>query len=149
MTVGAQYLRKQQDALMFYDKGKYGKAEFNDGYFTPPFLPAGRQTVTSIYVNDDIQIGDFTISPSLRYDHVKNQSFGNVEGYSSLNPKDGHDYSSVSYSGLTPRLGVYWQPNETWAVFGDYTYGWQAPWLMKCIQYRVKELVVRMEQVVI
>src|SRR5699024_3934904 len=46
ITVGLQYLRKQQDALMFYDSGKYGSQEFNYGYFTSPFLPAGRQTVT-------------------------------------------------------------------------------------------------------
>lgn len=127
ITVGLQYLRKQQDALMFYDSGKYGSQEFNYGYFTPPFLPAGRQTVTSLYINDDIKIGDFTISPSLRYDHVRNQSFGNIGGYASKDPVDGHDYRPVSYSGLSPRLALYWQPKESIALFADYTHSWQSP----------------------
>ncbi len=127
ITVGLQYLRKQQDALMLHDKYKYGTEEFNYGYFTPPFLPAGRQTVTSLYINDDIKVGDFTISPSLRYDHVKNQSFGNVAGYQSMDPQDGHDYRDVSYSGISPRIGIYWQPEEHWALFADYTHAWQAP----------------------
>ena len=112
---------------MLYDKGKYATEEFNGGYFTPPFLPAGRQTITSVYVNDDIKIGDFTISPSLRYDHVKNQSFGNVAGYSSTDPRDGHDYRSVKYEGFSPRIALYWQPNETFALFADYSRSWQSP----------------------
>lgn len=129
VTVGVQYLRKQQDALMFYDSGKYGSEEFNHGYFTPPMLPAGRQTVLSAYVNDEIKIGNFTVTPSLRYDHVKNRSFGNVEGYHSTDPVDGHDYRPVSYSGLSPRLALYWQPSESLALFADYTRSWQSPTL--------------------
>lgn len=127
LTIGAQYLRKQQDALMFYNKLSYGTEAFNFGLFTPPFLPAGRQTVASIYINDDIQLGNLTISPSLRYDHVRNQSFGNVAGYSSIEPQDGHDYRPVSYRGLSPKLSLYWQPNDHWALFSDYAYSWQSP----------------------
>lgn len=127
ITVGLQYLRKQQNATMFYDQGSYGKPEFNHGYFTPPFLPAGRQTVISAYVMDEIQLGQFTLTPSLRYDHVKNQSFGNVAGYTSTNAKDGHDYRSVTYQGFSPRIALYWQPIDQFAAFVDYSRSWQAP----------------------
>ena len=127
VTVGLQYLRKQQTATMFYDSGKYGSPEFNNGYFTPPYLPAGRQTIMSAYIADEIKLGDFTITPSLRYDHVKNQSFGNIAGYASKDPKDGHDYRPVKYEGFSPRLSVYWQPNDTWALFTDYSHSWQSP----------------------
>lgn len=138
VTVGLQYLRKQQTSIMNYESGKYGTAEFNYGYFTPAYLPAGRQTVTSFYINDDIKIGDFTISPSLRYDHVNNKSFGNVAGYTSTDPKDGHDYGAVSYSGLSPRLAIYWQPDESWALFTDYTRSWQSPTLHDLYRVQAK-----------
>ena len=128
ITVGAQYVRKEQNSLMFHDGSKkYLSEEFNYGYFTVPYLPAGRQTVTSAYVNDDIKIGYLTISPSLRYDYVRNQSFGNVAGYSSTNPVDGHDYRSVSYDGLTSKIGLYWQQSDAWALFADYSHSWRAP----------------------
>ena len=127
LLVGVQYQRKKQQGIIFHDAGDYGGPDFNYGYFAPLQMAPGRQTVTSLYINDDIKIGEFTITPSLRFDHVKNEAFARVPGYSSTDPKDKHDFRSVNYQGFTPRLGVYWQPNETAALFADYTHGWQAP----------------------
>lgn len=73
-------------------------------------------------------LGDFTLTPSLRYDYVRNRGQKNdAPIYNSPNPVVGHDYSAKTYTGWSPRLSAFWTVNPQLALFADYSQTWRAP----------------------
>lgn len=125
LTLGLQTNRHVREVMMF-DKSRQNNANFNYGRFQPYYMPAGKQQQNSFYVQDEIRLGSWTLTPALRYDHIHNQGEPNVaRGYNT--PSAGHDYRSKSYSGWSPFLGVAWQPNENTLLFANASRTWRAP----------------------
>lgn len=125
LTTGIQLHKHQRKVLMFlptYQKNP----KYNYGWYQPPFMPEGDQLVRSAYVQDAITLGSVTITPSMRFDHVRNQGTRNLaEQYN--NPAMGHDYSSKNYSGWSPRLSIFWRATDRLGLFADYASTWRAP----------------------
>ncbi|MDD0974411.1 TonB-dependent receptor [Pseudomonas fontis] len=137
LTLGTQLRRHNRDTLMWMPGASYSKPAYNDGYFQPPFMPQGKTDTNSFYIEDAITLGDVTVTPSLRYDHVTNKSDGNDAPYYNK-PALGHDYGDQTYSGWSPRLKVYWRATEQHALFADYSQTWRAPVIDE--QYEVQGL---------
>ncbi|WAC44317.1 TonB-dependent hemoglobin/transferrin/lactoferrin family receptor [Pseudomonas sp. SL4(2022)] len=127
VTVGMQWHGHQRDSLML-DLSKIKDKTYNYGLMQPYYMPSGEQETRSGYIQDAITFGSLTITPALRYDEVYSQGEPNLAArYSSTNPAVGHDYSSVTYSGWSPRLGIFWTATDNLAFFADYSKTWRAP----------------------
>lgn len=138
LKVGLQ-LQKMSQRAVILDKGKLKDPDLNFGYYEPYYFPSGSQKMRSFYVLDDIKLGSVTISPSMRYDHITNEGYGNrAPRYSQSDPSYGHDYSSKTYAGWTPRLGLYWEAAPSVGVFANVSQAWRAPRIDE--QYEVQGL---------
>ncbi|MBI6465494.1 TonB-dependent hemoglobin/transferrin/lactoferrin family receptor [Proteus mirabilis] len=136
ILVGARWHRNDRNVLMFTrDKAK--NPNYNYGYYAPPYMPEGTQTTTSFYLQDSISYRTLTLTPGVRYDIVKNQGAGSrAKVYQDPNPYYGHDYSDVTYRGITPHLGILWKASPNIRFFGDITHTWRAPLIDE--QYEVQ-----------
>lgn len=125
LKVGAQYQKMEQNSLI-YDKTNSKKPDYNFGYYEPYYMPAGDQQMLSAFVEDQYQINDFTITPSIRYDHITNTGKPNrASRYN--NPEAGHDYSSKTYTGWSPRLALAWKQADYLTWFANISKTWRAP----------------------
>ncbi|MGP5109857.1 TonB-dependent receptor domain-containing protein [Pseudomonas helleri] len=106
--------------------GIYEYEKYNYGHYQPGFMPKGKVDTNSFYVQDAITWGDFTLTPSLRYDHVRNR--GQENDAPLYNQAElGHDYSNQTYTGWSPRLSAFWKVTPNTALFVDYSKTWRAP----------------------
>lgn len=127
LLVGVRWHKHDRDTLMYYPSGK-NNATYNYGYFQPYYMPAGKQETRSAYIQDAVKMGSVTLTPGVRYDHVTNTGKPNLASrYNSSDPSAGHDYSSVTYTGWSPHIGVMWQATPHLSLFSDYTRTWRAP----------------------
>ena len=127
LLIGTQIHLHDRDTLMYYERYK-NNPNYNNGYFQPAYMPSGKQQTYSFYIEDQLSIANLVLTPSLRYDYVRNHGKKNyAQAYNDPDPRFGHDYSPVSYSGWTPRFGSYWQATNNLGFFGDISYAWRAP----------------------
>lgn len=125
LKVGAQYQKMEQNSLI-YDKNNAKKPDYNFGYYEPNYMPAGDQQMLSAFIEDQYQIHNFVITPSLRYDHIENN--GKPNRASRFNdPAAGHDYSSKTYTGWSPRLAMSWKQADYMTWFANVSKTWRAP----------------------
>ena len=125
LKVGAQYQKMEQNSLIF-DKSNAAKPDYNFGYYEPNYMPAGDQQMLSAFVEDQYQFNNIIITPSLRYDHIVNN--GKPNRASRYNdPLAGHDYSSKTYTGWSPRLAMSWAQTDNLTWFANVSKTWRAP----------------------
>lgn len=125
LKVGAQYQKMEQNSLIF-DKSNASKPDYNFGYYEPNYMPAGDQQMLSAFVEDQYQFNNIIITPSLRYDHIVNN--GKPNRASRYNdPLAGHDYSSKTYTGWSPRLAMSWAQTDNLTWFANVSKTWRAP----------------------
>ncbi|PHM44644.1 hemin receptor [Xenorhabdus mauleonii] len=139
LLVGARWHKKDNDVLMF-DKNKKNKADYNYGYYQPNYMPSGSQQTYSFYVQDSLKLGNVTITPGVRYDHIKNTGEENkAPRFNNKSPNVNHDYRSVTYTGWSPHLGAMWQANKNLSLFADISRTWRAPLVDE--QYEVQSAI--------
>ncbi|CDH03003.1 TonB-dependent hemoglobin/transferrin/lactoferrin family receptor [Xenorhabdus bovienii] len=127
LLVGTRWHKNDRDVLMF-DKNTVNDQEFNYGYYQPNYMPAGEQQIYSIYMQDSLKLGSVTVTPGVRYDHIKNIGEENkAPRYNNTSPKINHDYSGVTYAGWSPHLGIMWRTNKNLSLFADISRTWRAP----------------------
>lgn len=127
VKVGFQWQKMVQNALI-HNETKSDDPAYNWGYHGPNYLASGEQKMLSLYLQDDIKLGKLTISPSIRYDKITNQGYGNLAPrYSRPEPIYGHDYSKKSYTGWSPRLGFFYEMSPNVAWFANISHTWRAP----------------------
>lgn len=125
LKVGTQYQKMEQNSLIF-DKNNVKKPDYNFGYYEPNYMPAGDQQMLSAFVEDQYQFNNIIITPSLRYDHIENT--GKPNRASRYNdPSAGHDYSSKTYTGWSPRLAMSWKQKDYMTWFANVSKTWRAP----------------------
>lgn len=135
LTAGVQVRRHDRDTQMWMPGTTYNTPRYNYGHYQPYFMPSGKVQSQGYYLQDAVTIGDVTITPSLRYDHITNEGKPNDAPLYN-NPEAGHDYSAKTYSGWSPRLSVFWKVTPQTALFADYSKTWRAPVLDE--QYEVQ-----------
>lgn len=126
MTTGVQFRKHQRDVNMWMPGGIYDVEKYNYGHYQPNFMPRGKVDTNSFYIQDAITWGDFTRTPSMRYDHVRNRGQENYAPYYN-HPELGHDYSDKTYTGWSPRLSAFWKITPQTALFLNYSKTWRAP----------------------
>lgn len=125
LKIGTQYQKMEQNSLIF-DKSNASKPDYNFGYYEPNYMPAGDQQMLSAFVEDQYQFNNIIITPSLRYDHIVNNGKPNrASRYN--NPLAGHDYSSKTYTGWSPRLAMSWAQTDQLTWFANVSKTWRAP----------------------
>ncbi|WP_350305866.1 TonB-dependent hemoglobin/transferrin/lactoferrin family receptor [Photorhabdus viridis] len=127
LLVGTRWHKNQRNTLM-HDKSKDKRPEYNYGYFQPTYMPSGEQKTNSFYLQDEMVIGSVTVTPGVRYDHITNTGKPNIAAiYNDSSPNVGHDYSSVTYTGWSPHLGITWKATQNLSLFSDISRTWRAP----------------------
>jgi len=128
VTTGVQMRKHKREIESWMPGATYNTARYNYGHFQPAFMPHGKVDTNAFYLQDAITLGDVTITPSLRYDHVRNRGEANdAPYYSNPNPAFGHDYSDRTYTGWSPRLAAYWNITPDVAMFASWNKTWRAP----------------------
>ncbi len=125
VTVGSQLRKHKRDTLMYMPGSTYNRPQYNYGYYQPGFMPRGEVDSQGHYIKDAITLGDLTLTPSLRFDQVRNDGKKNLAPL--YNTPGVHDYSSQTYSGWSPRLSLFWAPLPQVGFFADYSKTWRAP----------------------
>lgn len=88
-------------------------------------FPDPTNTEYALFIQDQIQIGRWTLLPGLRYDHYTmapkvKQSYLNSNAIDS-NP------GKYSDSTVSPKLGITYQVDDQYSVYGQYAAGYRAP----------------------
>ncbi|WP_207627393.1 TonB-dependent hemoglobin/transferrin/lactoferrin family receptor [Photorhabdus tasmaniensis] len=127
LLVGVRWHKNQRNTLI-HDKSKDKNPDYNYGYFQPSYMPSGEQKTSSFYLQDEIVIGSVTTTPGIRYNHITNTGKPNIAAiYNNSSPNIGHDYSSVTYTGWSPHLGIMWKATNHLSLFSDISRTWRAP----------------------
>ncbi len=79
----------------------------------------------ALFIQDQIQIGRWTLLPGLRYDYYKMEPHVN-QNYLNSNAIDSHP-SNYSDSTLSPKLGITYQVDDLHSLYGQYAAGYRAP----------------------
>ncbi len=137
LTTGVQFRKHQRDVNMWMPGTTYEVEKYNYGHYQPNFMPAGKVDTNSFYIQDAITLANFTLTPSIRYDHVRNRGQENDAPYYN-HPELGHDYSDKTYTGWSPRLSAFWKITPQTALFADFSKTWRAPVIDE--QYEVQGL---------
>jgi hemoglobin/transferrin/lactoferrin receptor protein len=81
-------------------------------------FPDTTYTLAGAFVQDEIELGSFSIIPGLRYDRFKLDA--DPAGYTGT-------VVSLSDSAVTPRLGVVWKLADTFSPYAHWAKGFRAP----------------------
>lgn len=139
LTTGVQIRKHIRDTESWMPGARYDTPLYNYGHFQPAFMPHGKVDTNAFYIQDAVTLGDVTITPSLRYDHVLNRGKANdAPYYSNPDPAYGHDYGDRTYAGWSPRLAAFWRITPDVAVFANWSRTWRAPVIDE--QYEVQGL---------
>ncbi|WP_431259015.1 TonB-dependent hemoglobin/transferrin/lactoferrin family receptor [Roseateles chitinivorans] len=86
-----------------------------------PF-PDTKYTLAGAFIQDEIEAGDFTIIPALRFEHYKLSPDG--AGYTA---PAGSPLVSLSDQAVTPRLGLIWRASPLVQPYVQWAKGFRAP----------------------
>ncbi|QDL54195.1 TonB-dependent hemoglobin/transferrin/lactoferrin family receptor [Rhodoferax aquaticus] len=81
-------------------------------------FPDTRESSSAVYVHDEWLVGDWTITPGIRFD-----------SYSLKAEQAGFQSTATSLSGnaVSPKLGALYRANADWSMYGSYAAGFKAP----------------------
>lgn len=134
LQAGLQFNRNARE-VWIYVRRERNNADYNYGRFQPYYMPSGRQYQYSFYLQDDIRLGNWILSPALRFDRIRNQGVPNAAPIYNT-PAAGHDYRSRTYGGWSPFFGISWQPSPAVLLFANVSRTWRAPLIDE--QYEVQ-----------
>jgi hemoglobin/transferrin/lactoferrin receptor protein len=81
-------------------------------------FPDTRETSAALYAQDEFILGDFSVTPGVRFDHYSIDA--SKKNFAT-------DPESISGEATSPKLGVLWRATDQWSVFGNYAHGFRAP----------------------
>lgn len=88
-------------------------------------FPDPTTTQYAVFVQDQITYGNWVFLPGLRYDHYK-MAPKVTQRYKNTNAQD-YNPNNYTDSRVSPKLGVTYQINDNYSVYGQYTQGFRAP----------------------
>ena len=97
----------------------YRHQEIKPPVFFSSALSNPKKSDAGIYAEAIHDIGDFTLTGGLRYDHFDIKT---------------HDGKSVSDGTVNPSFGVIWQPHEYWSFSASHNYASRSPRLYDALR---------------
>ena len=91
---------------------------FGETFPTKPF-PVTTYTLAGVFVQDEVELGSLSLIPGLRFDKYKLSP--STDGYT------GGTAVALSGQAVTPRLGVVWRLDDTFAPYAQWAKGFRAP----------------------
>ncbi len=88
------------------------------------YIPDATETRYGVFAQDEVQIGDFIITPGVRFDSYETDH-GDTSDNPSLN--DASEYKTYSDSAITGRLGTVYRLNQQHNLFAQISQGFRAP----------------------
>lgn len=85
-------------------------------------FPDTTEKSTAVYVQDEIVMGAWTVTPGLRVDR-----FDLDASQAGFSPPATRPAASLSGSATSPKLGVLFRATPQWSVYGNYAAGFKAP----------------------
>ncbi|MDA8519897.1 TonB-dependent hemoglobin/transferrin/lactoferrin family receptor [Acidovorax sp. NCPPB 4044] len=112
ITYGLDYTRTQVENLQTGVTPPVGET------FPLKRFPDTTESSAALYLQDEIALGRWSVTPGARLDHFR------------IQPRQaGFNAAVVSLSGteLSPKLGALYRVDDRWSVFGNYAAGFRAP----------------------
>ncbi len=125
LAMGLQAQHHERETLMFLHT-RTADASYNYGWLQPYYMPSGTQRTVSGWLEDRLQWGDFSLTPGLRYDHVRTAGEPNLAPRYN-DPAAGHDYREVDHDGWSQHLSLAWRATPATTLFADAGRTWRAP----------------------
>lgn len=97
------------------------------GVFPDQPFPNTTYTLSGAFIQSEMEVGDFTITPGVRFDYYRiapstsSSSNGTSQGYAS------QQAATSAGHAFTPRLGVVWSLHPMFAPYAQYAQGFRAP----------------------
>ncbi len=112
--------RPRHEVRINVDEG----VEIKNEHFAP--FPQNDTVRGGLYLQDQIEVGDFQIIPGVRYDYYKMDPDDNDPLYLE-EAVEGTMVSEFSENNLSPRLGVIYTINDNLNLYGQYSSGFKVP----------------------
>ncbi len=125
LALGLQAQHHERETLMFLHT-RTADASYNYGWLQPYYMPSGTQRTVSGWLEHRLQWGDFSLTPGLRYDHVRTAGEPNLAPRYN-DPAAGHDYREVDHDGWSQHLSLAWRATPATTLFADAGRTWRAP----------------------
>ncbi len=117
LSYGFDYSRI--DVSNFFDGVDPGNADF-----TPrKYFPDTRDVSNAVYLQDEIFLGKWIITPGIRYDRFDLK----VKTQSGFFPPSKLAATSLSDSAVVPKLGMLYKFNPNWNAYASFAGGFRAP----------------------
>ena len=117
LTYGADHVRSSISNLYT------GLAPLPPEVFPLKRFPDTRETTSAVYLQAESVLGDWSLTPGLRFDHFALD----VTSQAGFYPPAQEPGKSLSGSALSPKFGVLYRATDRWSVFGQYAAGFRAP----------------------
>lgn len=88
------------------------------------YFPDTRDSAQALYVQSEITDGRWSFTPGVRFDRFSLKVLSQDGYYPTVSATPG---TSLSGSATSPKLGVLWRANATWALFANAASGFRAP----------------------
>lgn len=95
------------------------------GVFPDKPFPDTAYTLSGAFLQSEIELGDLTITPGIRFDYYRISP--TVPVYSPANVGLSQQVTTTDGSAVTPRLGFVWSLHPMFAPYAQYAQGFRAP----------------------
>lgn len=116
LTYGAELVRSDIETLQTGLTPPAGET------FPLKRFPDTRETTTALFVQDEIGVRDWILTPGLRYDRFELDA--SQAGFS---PPATTPAASLSGTALSPKFGALFQATPAWSLYGNVARGFKAP----------------------
>ncbi|MCR9003409.1 TonB-dependent Fe(3+) dicitrate receptor FecA [Rahnella perminowiae] len=105
--VGYRYVSESTHELRYYSPAKSGVLPTGNSPYDRD-TQSGTQA-NAFYIDDRIDVGDWTITPGMRYEHIQSYQNNYIKGTK----------QEISYNAPLPALNVVYHLNEAWNIYGN------------------------------
>lgn len=97
------------------------------GVFPDKPFPDTIYTLSGAFLQSEIELGDFSITPGLRFDYYRIAPSSSLNSSQATRGQALNSPTTTDGYALTPRLGVVWSLHQMFAPYAQYAQGFRAP----------------------
>ncbi|MFY9137785.1 TonB-dependent hemoglobin/transferrin/lactoferrin family receptor [Zwartia sp.] len=97
------------------------------GVFPDKPFPDTTYTLSGAFLQSEVELGDFSITPGLRFDYYRIAPSTNFSGPHTQKGRHNNPPATTDGYALTPRIGIVWSMHPMFAPYAQYAQGFRAP----------------------